>query len=201
MDPLSQRGARSNCSAPRVAPHSRLLKDAFDAAGHLRKQPFVDPARIALIGFSQGANAALGASGSIYARRGGSEPFRAIVAVYPVCLLEKFPISAGKVADINFVPDKIVVPLFAEIGAQDTEAGSAMNGCPAVFDRQKQAGSPVEYRIYDATHAWDWRELGDNPDRTHGVYGQDVIHSYSVEATERSAEDAFAFLEQQMTAP
>jgi dipeptidyl aminopeptidase/acylaminoacyl peptidase len=39
----------------------RLRKDAFYAAEHLRKQPFVDPERIGLLGMSQGAMAALGA--------------------------------------------------------------------------------------------------------------------------------------------
>lgn len=200
VDPLSQRGARKNYP-PRAAPYPRLLKDAFDAADHLRSQPFVDPRRIGLIGFSQGANTALGASGSTYGRLNGSEPFRAIIAVYPVCLLKGFPIGKdGEAVDVNFVPEEVVVPLLAEVGDQDTEAISAMNGCPQLLDRQKQRRAPVEYATYHATHAWDWRELGDTADRTKGAYGQPVVHSYSAEAAERSSEDAFNFLDRHMKA-
>src|SRR5262245_51250087 len=42
VDPLTPRGAEQNCSQPRAVAYPRLLKDAFDAANHLRRQPFVD---------------------------------------------------------------------------------------------------------------------------------------------------------------
>jgi dipeptidyl aminopeptidase/acylaminoacyl peptidase len=58
VDPLTPRSVVApgeNCRPPTKVREVRLRKDAFDAAEHLRKQPFVDPERIGLLGMSQGA--------------------------------------------------------------------------------------------------------------------------------------------------
>jgi hypothetical protein len=55
-DPLWQRKVEANCDDPIPVPMSRMLKDAFDAAAALRKQPFVDPRRVGIVGFAQNAN-------------------------------------------------------------------------------------------------------------------------------------------------
>ena len=69
VDPLTPRGVSLNCESPSPVRAARVLKDAFDAANHLRRQSFVDPTRVGLMGFSQGAMVALAASGSTYSRR------------------------------------------------------------------------------------------------------------------------------------
>jgi dienelactone hydrolase len=202
VDPLAPRGIDDNCTRPLALPAGRILEDAFDAAEHLRKQDFVDPARVALLGFSQGAMIGLGASGSTYARLGGRASFRAVVSVYPICIYEKYPMPGmSQPVDIRYVPNQIVVPILVEIGDQDTRGGPAMNGCKTLLAERKERGDPVEFIIYHATHVWDNRELGATGERTTGVYGQEVLYQYNAEATEQSAEDAFAFLENQMKGP
>jgi hypothetical protein len=58
VDPVTPRGVTApgeNCRPPSKVREWRLRKDAFDAAAHLRKQLFVDPDRVGLLGLSQGA--------------------------------------------------------------------------------------------------------------------------------------------------
>jgi dienelactone hydrolase len=186
VDPLDPRGVTNNCVIPRPVPPSRLLKDAFDAANHLRRQSFVDPSRIGLMGFSLGAMVGLGASGPPYSHLNGSEPFRAIVSAYPSCINIETTFTSGKV-DVHYAPDKVIVPLLIEIGDKDKEGEQElMNGCKALGDEQKALGAPVEYVIYHATHAWDKRELtaADGP-----------AYIYNADVTEQSAKDAFSFLD------
>ena len=153
VDPLAPRGIDSNCERPLPVPASRLLKDAFDAAEHLRKQPFVDPERIGFLGFSQGAMTGLAAAGAVYSHPPGREPFRAIVSVYPVCLYEKFPMPGkSQPVDMPFAPEKVVIPLLVEIGDEDTRGGPPMSGCPTLLEKRKADGDPVDYIIYHATH-------------------------------------------------
>jgi dienelactone hydrolase len=202
VDPLAPRGVDSNCVRPLPVPASRVLTDAFDAADHLRQQSFVDPARIGLLGFSQGAMIGLGAAGSIYSRLGEREPFGAIVSVYPVCLFDSYPMQ-GMLApvDIRYVPERIVVPLFVEIGDQDTQGGPPMNGCKTLLEERKYRDDPIELVLYHATHLWDHRELGTSGERTRGVYGQEILYQYNADVTEQSSKDAFAFLDAHMKRP
>jgi len=194
VDPLASRGVDSNCERPLSVPASRLLKDAFDAAEHLRNQPFVDPKSIGLLGFSQGAIIGLGAAGAVYSHPPGSDPFRAIVSVYPVCLYDDFPMPGkSQPVDMPFVPEKIVVPLLVEIGDEDTRGGPPMSGCPTLLEKRKVDGDPVNYIIYHATHVWDHRELASGEEHVRGVYGQEIVYRYSAAVTEQSATDAFAF--------
>ena len=186
VDPLAPRGVESNCERPLPIPGSRLLKDAFDAASHLRRQPFVDPARVGLLGFSQGAITGLVASGAVYSHPPGRDPFRAIVSVYPVCLYDDFPMPGkSEPVDMPFVPEKIVVPLLVEIGDEDTRGGPAMSHCPTLLEKRKTAGDPVSYVIFHATHVWDHRELASREEHVRGAYGQEIIYRYDPAVTKK----------------
>ena len=195
VDPLDPRGIADNCIIPRPVPSTRLLKDAFDAANHLRRQSFVDPRRIGLLGFSLGGMIGLAASGAEHSKPNGSEPFNAIVAAYPICILKdvETPFTTGKV-DVAYMPRKVIVPLLVLIGDQDNEGGpDPMNGCKELSDEQKAQGAPVEYSIYHATHAWDMRELAPGEQSTNS-FGQVVYYIRNADVTEQSARDAFTFL-------
>ena len=50
-------------------------------------------------------------------------------------------------------------------------------------------GSPVAYKIYPATHIWDWPEIPK-------LGWKDV--AYDPEVTEQSARDTFAFLDKEL---
>jgi dienelactone hydrolase len=194
VDPLSQRGVRQNCTAPWSVGPRRFMKDSLDAADQLRKQPFVDPDHIGLMGFSEGAMAGLEAS-SGRAYDGGRKPFGAIVAAYPICKFADFRLSTtGKIVELRFVPDKIAVPLLVEMGDLDTET-HPQRDCVPLLDPLKAGGAPVEYRMYHATHNWDATETRTTPFRKTGFDGETIIYEYNDSVTAQSEKDAFTFLD------
>jgi dienelactone hydrolase len=204
VDPQTPRGVGMNCSLPLAINMTRLLKDAFDAASHLRRQAFVDQARVGLLGFSLGAMVGFGASDARYAERADSaQPFRAIVSIYPICQYKQIrrPGTSDSI-DVRFVPEKIIVPILVEMGDQDNEGSpdGTVVDCKALLDPLKARGDPVTYMIYHATHEWDDRQLeqASQAFRKRGFNGQDIIYTYSASATEQSANDTFAFFERQL---
>jgi len=195
VDPLSPRGVRDNCSGVWAVGPVRFMKDGFDAAEHLRRQPFVDPDRIGLMGFSEGAMAGLGASGVKRAHDGGRRPFQAIVAAYPICMFAsiKMP-SSGRVVEMHFLPDQIEVPLLVLMGDRDNET-HAVRDCVPMLEPLKSRGNPVDYRLYHATHNWDARETRTTAFSKRGLDGEIIVYEYDAAVTEQSAKDAFAFLD------
>ena len=199
VDPFTPRGVTGqgeNCSPPSKVDLWRLRKDALDAAAHLRKQSFVDPDRVGLLGLSQGAMAALGISASLYETPQGKPAFRAIVANYPVCFLGNLRIPGRPPRDINFVPEeRITVPLLVQMGDLDTE-GPAQD-CLSRLRPQQDKGAPIETVVYkNATHGWD---IGTNFTKT-GANGHSVTYRYDPKITATSVERAFAFIDQHMQA-
>jgi dienelactone hydrolase len=193
VDPLTPRGVTApgeNCRPPTKVPEGRLRKDAFDAAAHLRQQPFVDPDRIGLLGLSQGAMAALGVSASLYETPQRQPAFRAIVANYPVHLR----IPGRDPVNVNFVPDeKITVPILVQMGDLDTEGPP--QDCISRLQVQKDKGAPVELVVYkNATHGWD---IGTNFTKT-ATNGQRVVYRYNARVTADSVERALDFLDSHM---
>ncbi|MDE2166551.1 MAG: dienelactone hydrolase family protein [Alphaproteobacteria bacterium] len=189
VDPLTPRRVGLNCAFPFGVSFPRLLKDAFDAAHWLQKQPFVNPRRIGLIGFSQGAMVGLGAAGDKYALQYGTL-FKAIVSAYPVCTVNniRHP-GIDHPIDVSWVPSQVTVPILVEMGDEDTEAPAA--DCVPLLSALKAAGEPVEYVTYHATHEWDAQETDGF---RHTVDGKNVIYLYSADVTAQSQRDAFAFL-------
>jgi dienelactone hydrolase len=199
VDPLSERGVRQNCTAPWSVGARRFMKDSLDAADKLRKQPFVDPDHIGLMGFSEGAMAGLEAS-SERAYAGGRKPFRAIVAAYPICKFPNFPQpTTGRIVELRFVPDKIAVPLLVEMGDLDTET-HPQRDCLPLLDPLKAGGAPLEYRMYHATHNWDATETKTKPFRKTGFDGETIIYEYNESVTAQSEKDAFTFLDAHLKA-
>ncbi len=199
VDPLTPRGVTGrgeNCNPPSKVDLWRIRKDALDAARHLRKQPFVDPDRVALLGLSQGAMAALGISASLYETAQGRPAFKAIVANYPVCFLGNLRILGRPPRDINFVPeDRITVPLLVQMGELDTE-GPARD-CLSRLQPQKDKGAPIETVVYKgATHGWD---MGTNFTKT-GANGHSVTYHYDPKVTATSVQRAFDFIDQHVGA-
>jgi dienelactone hydrolase len=199
VDPLTQREVVDNCPGP--VDTAQALKDAFDGANHLRQQSFVDRTRIGLIGLSLGGMAGLGAASSTYWRRDGSDPFQAVVSLYPLCSRKgrKLPERPDPV-DMQFVREKIVVPILVEMGDEDMMvAGGTAADCKPLLDEQKAQGAPLEYVIYHATHSWDEQEsdYGSEP-HTMNFNGRIVPITYNSEVTRQSANDTFAFLDRRL---
>jgi dienelactone hydrolase len=84
VDSFGPRGVTHRCLSDMGPPVDRVM-DAYGGLLYLAAQPFVDPDRIAVIGYSQGAIVALsavelGGIGTLFDRH-----FRAAVAYYPWC--------------------------------------------------------------------------------------------------------------------
>lgn len=125
------------CGVGRDPSVSDVARDALGALAYLRSLPFVDHERVALMGWSYGAEAALEA--------GAHGGLRAIVAFYPWCGYGVLPLPAA--------------PSLLLLAEADTD--SPPQGCVEVAIRAHQAGLPVWWTVYPgAHHGFDMAELG-----------------------------------------
>ncbi|MCY1059028.1 dienelactone hydrolase family protein [Nannocystis sp. SCPEA4] len=106
-DSFGPRGVDSLCRlrGPRPVTVGRRTRDAEGAAAWLARQPFVDPGRLALLGWSHGGTSVLSTTGKDQPR---GAVVRAAVAFYPGC--RRF------LADPNWRPQ---IPLTILIGSDD----------------------------------------------------------------------------------
>ncbi|MDT8344164.1 MAG: dienelactone hydrolase family protein [Thermohalobaculum sp.] len=115
-------------------------QDAFDALAHLQGLDFVDPARVFLIGQSNGGSVALKAAEAGASRRygRGGPGFRGVVAYYPWC----DALGTSRPA--------LEAPLVIFGGARDDWVPP--DGCR----RFRASGAALEVRIYPrAAHSFD----------------------------------------------
>jgi dienelactone hydrolase len=86
VDSFGPRGIKNTCNSG--APVD-LAFDAYRALDFLVRQPFVDPGRVAVLGFSQGGWLALASVEHGAIEQSARNKFRAAVAFYPRCLGSK----------------------------------------------------------------------------------------------------------------
>jgi dienelactone hydrolase len=127
-----------------VTPYSMLI-DAYRALALLQTHPAVDPARIALVGWSKGGMVADWASRVRYREllAPGTPPFAAYVAFYPWCGEQHAPVrlTGG--------------PMLYLIGANDDWTGTAP--CTDYVQRVREAGYDARIVFYpDAEHGFDY---------------------------------------------
>ena len=144
VDSFGPRGIKDTCNSGAPV---ELALDAYRALSFLVQQPFVDPDRVAVLGFSQGGWLALLSVERGPIERASEVKFRAAVAFYPPC---------GGFKGIMTVPTLIL------IGERDdwTLAESCRNMVDGRDDwgisRQKIDGAPVRLVVYPgAYHAFD----------------------------------------------
>lgn len=193
IDALEQRDIDTVCQGPRNGlVFARGVRDAFQAARHLRGLPYVDGRRVGLAGWSWGAMVGLLAARASWAEPlAEGEGFRAVVSMYPGC----FTIRPRTVPPYDIAGSDVTTPLLALLGGQDTETPAA--DCLPRFEAAKAAGAPVDWHLYpDATHCWDCRQL-DGFSKT-DIRGSRVTYHHDRGVTEDSAERMFRFLEQAM---
>jgi len=195
LDSLGPRGVDSVCYGVKGGVNfPRGVRDALQGAQHLRKLPYVDGDRIALMGFSWGAMVGLLGSGATWgnALQAGTR-FRAVVAFYPGC----FDIRPPSGAPYPIVQPDIDTPLLLLMGAADTE--TPPQECTSRLEPLKNAGKPVDWHIYpDATHCWDCQNL-DRLRKT-DFRGTAVEYRYNKDVSRDSAERAFEFFHQALEA-
>jgi len=147
VDSFGPRGIRTACGSVAVD----MGSDAYRGLAYLARQPSVDPARVAVVGFSLGASLALTAVERGAIERASARKFRAAVAFYPPCLAFK---------------DNMTVPVLVLVGERDDWA--LANECRNMVEgrddygisRQKGDGIPMRLIVYpDAWHAFDAPQL------------------------------------------
>lgn len=193
MDALDQRGIDSVCFGPKNGlVFARGVRDAFQAARHLRSLPYVDARRVGLAGWSWGAMVGLLASRASWAGPlAEGDGFQAVVSMYPGC----FTIRPRFASAFDIVGPDVTAPLLVLMGGQDTETPA--DDCLPPLEAAKAAGAPVDWHLFpDATHCWDCSQL-DGHSRT-TVRGSRVTYHHDRSVTEESAQRMFGFLGEAM---
>jgi dienelactone hydrolase len=133
---------------------ARRVRDAYAALAHLRTLPYVDGARVGLMGGSHGGSTTLtsmiapdgDADLLAQERRAG---FAAAVALYPGCVASRRTWSTPGVY-------RPVGPLLILIGEKDD--WTPAEPCRRLAEAAQQAGYPVTIKIYPgAFHSFDSR--------------------------------------------
>jgi dienelactone hydrolase len=175
VDSLGPRGISDRCRDL----FDEQAIDAYAALKYLSKQSFVDPGRVAVLGYSMGGGSALdavqrGAINTLF-----PEKFAAAIAYFPWC--------SGRSAMVD-------VPTMILIGAADD--WTLAEGCREMVARPHDAGAPVDLTVYPgAHHGFNFRE------------NQPGIHRFGhwAEYNERAATDAWekvrAFLATNLGSP
>ncbi len=195
IDSLGPRNVETVCMGPRGGVNfTRGVKDALQAAEHLRKFDFVDKKRIALAGYSWGAMVGVLASSQQWGTTlSPGERFAAVVSFYPGCFTIRPP--AG--APYEIVNTDIDRPLLVLMGEKDTETPPA--DCVPKLETARAAGAPVEWHVYPGlTHCWDCENL--NGFSKVDIRGNQVAYYYDRGATQDSARRMFDFLKRTLNA-
>jgi len=145
LDSFGPRGEREICSQKvrKVSEATDRPRDAYAALDWLAGRADVDPARISLMGWSNGAMAVLHAVKPEAPGRAGKGPrFRAAVAFYPGCFA------------FTQKPLEPAVPLLIQAGAADD--WTPARHCEALARMTDGKGAPVTIDVYpDAHHGFD----------------------------------------------
>lgn len=132
-------------------PLNDLALDAYRALNFLVRDPLVDPARVAVLGFATGGRLALMSVEHSPLKQTSPNKFRAAVAFYPPCRLFK---------------NGLTVPTLILVGERDD--ATPAEECRKLVDgrdawgiaRQKDQGAPIKLIVYpDAYHAFDVPDL------------------------------------------
>jgi dienelactone hydrolase len=126
-------------------------KDAYAALRYLQSQPFVEPDRVGLIGWSQGGGVVLL---GIRAQSLGRPPvmtgpdFKVAVAFYPASCRDQ----------AHRVPWTSAIPLLVLLGDRDN--WTLPGPCEAFVEGAIDRGSQIQMRVYPgANHDFDWPNL------------------------------------------
>lgn len=146
VDTFGMRGAAYKIHSLRAlaVTETMMLADAYAARAHLASLPMVDPARIAVMGFSYGGMVSVLAAydqiARLYAPEGGR--FAAHVSYYGS--------SVPRLDD----PTTTGAPVEIYLGARDRNVDPARTG--AIADDLRRGGSRVGFELFpDAYHQWD----------------------------------------------
>jgi dienelactone hydrolase len=136
--------------------------DAYAALHWLVAQDFVDPGRVAVIGYSMGASAVLYATEAGPLERIQPEHFRAAVAYYPSCQISNGEMTVPVLILIGERDDWTTADACRKLAAHESDIG---------ITRFSERGVPVQLVVYpDAVHAFD------SPGQPHRYLGHAIAY-------------------------
>ena len=166
VDDFSTRGLKETCAVD----FPQGSADAYGALGYLARLASVDPARIAVVGFSQGADTALKIAASRSAASSAGLKFRAAAAFYPPCA--------------NVEGERLSIPTLILVGSGDGVTPAA--DCERFAGGQSGKARLIVYP--DAAHCFD------DPAFRGGKSVLGMILKYDPAAAKRAKQDLRAFL-------
>lgn len=135
IDYFGPRGITATSATQPIPTH-----DAYDALRLLGTHPLINPARIAIIGFSRGGNLVLNAS-DMGASEAGGRQFAAYVALYPSCGVAGIRQGSG-------------APVLIMLGDRDDLVPVIQ--CESLVDNARQKGRQAQLQVFEgAYHGWD----------------------------------------------
>ena len=142
VDSFSARGLKDVCGRnwPTQAQAEDRAHDVDAALAWLGAQAFVDPKRLATMGYSYGGGVAMLRALSGQPGDGAASPARAVVLVYPDCAL----------ADALGPRVRVRQPTLFAMGALDD--WTPVSQCKAVIDRIAMGRHLIETKIYEGAH-------------------------------------------------
>lgn len=147
MDSFAARGVQDTVATPAAVTPWSMLVDAYRALALLQSHPRIDPARIALVGWSKGGMVADWASRMRYrkALHPEAQPgFAGHVAFYPWCGEQQVPVALTG------------APMLYLVGQNDDWTGA--EPCRDYAARAVAAGFPVRLHVFaGADHGFDHR--------------------------------------------
>ncbi len=147
VDSYATRGIEHACTWTASAIFFKRRPDAYGALDFLARQTFVDPQRVAVVGFSAGARVSLAVaetnSFELFGAPGSNSRFRAAAAFYPPC------------SEVTVRPG---IPTLIFIGALDDWTPAA--DCSTKVAGWGNDGPPIELVVYPGVyHAFYYSHL------------------------------------------
>ncbi len=167
VDDFATRGLKETCAVD----FKPALPDAYGALFYLARLAYVDPARIAAVGFSQGGDTALKIAAGRGSAGGGGAVFKAAAAFYAPCA--------------NLDGAALDIPTLILVGARDGVTPAA--DCAELV--KLQARGAAKLVVYPgAAHAFDLPEFGA------GTKVMGMLLAYDRNAAQRSWSELRRFL-------
>jgi dienelactone hydrolase len=172
VDDFTTRGVKETCAVD----FKEGISDAYGALEFLSRLPYVDSTRIAAIGYSQGADTALGIASSRFASAfavPNDMKFKVAAAFYPPCE--------------NQANVKLVIPTLILVGEFDDVTPAA--DCERLVKQQSVDHSDVKLVVYPRA-----RHLFDDPGFADGKRLFGMLLKYDRSAAEQSRSELHDFL-------
>jgi dienelactone hydrolase len=177
VDSFGPRGLKNTC---RGAMTADMAFDPYQALKFLSGQPFVDPQRVIVVGFSQGGLLSLSSVERGPVEKVAEKKFVAAAAFYPVCRAVKGPMTVPTLILTGESDDWTPADACRKLADGEDEMG---------VSRQKGEGTQIRLIVYpNAYHGFDLSNLR-APITYFGHH-----HEYNKEATDRASEALREFL-------